>query len=193
METNQSQMRERIINAAISCIEKEGLFNLTIRSVAREAGVNSAAINYYFSSKDRLIQEVLNTTMRTGIEENIADFLSDSEADPMESLKAMLEHMLEGMINYPNLIKAHMGDMFLKGVYRRDFMERFTPFFLAIEEKIRGQHPELNAEQLKIKVMQLWSSVMMPGILPGFFSSYSALDFKDPETRRRYVETLLES
>lgn len=192
MESNQSQMRARIIMAAINCIEKEGLFNMTIRSVAKEAGVNSAAINYYFNSKDKLIEEVLNATFHTGIEENITDFLSDESADPMKSLKAMLEHMLEGMINYPNLIKAHLGDMFLKDKYRQDFIDRFGRFFMAVEERLKAKHPLLDSERLKIKVMQIWSSVMLPGILPGFFSSYSALDLKDPEKRKRYIETLLE-
>ena len=46
MEEKDDPAKSKIIAATIDCIEREGIQTLTIRKIAREAGVNSAAINY---------------------------------------------------------------------------------------------------------------------------------------------------
>ena len=48
-KANGRAAREKIILAAIGCIEKDGLRRVTIRGIARAAGANSAAISYYFA------------------------------------------------------------------------------------------------------------------------------------------------
>jgi AcrR family transcriptional regulator len=42
---------EKIITAAVECIEKYGIKGTTIRQIAEQAGVNIAAVNYYFRSR----------------------------------------------------------------------------------------------------------------------------------------------
>jgi len=59
MVQDRESVKKRIIQATIICIEKDGIQSLTTRSVAKEAGVNNAAINYYFGSKDKLLEETL--------------------------------------------------------------------------------------------------------------------------------------
>lgn len=54
-----STVEDKIINATVSCIEKYGIKKTTIRQIGKEAGVNSASINYYFRSKDILMQHVM--------------------------------------------------------------------------------------------------------------------------------------
>ncbi len=53
---------EKIILAAINCIEKYGLENTTIRKIGEEAGTNSASISYYFRSKDIFEYSGMNYT-----------------------------------------------------------------------------------------------------------------------------------
>jgi AcrR family transcriptional regulator len=49
--------------AALTCIERDGIEATGIREIAREAGVNSAAINYYFQSKDKLLAIALERSL----------------------------------------------------------------------------------------------------------------------------------
>jgi AcrR family transcriptional regulator len=52
--------RTRILEAAFRCLARDGYAALSVREIARDAGVNHALINYYFGSKDRLVIAVLD-------------------------------------------------------------------------------------------------------------------------------------
>jgi AcrR family transcriptional regulator len=50
--------RDRILDAAERLFAEHGFANTSLRMITAEAGANLAAVNYYFQSKDILIQEV---------------------------------------------------------------------------------------------------------------------------------------
>ncbi len=51
------ETRARIIDAAEKIFSKYGIEKASLRKISSEAGVNLAAINYHFGSKDNLIRE----------------------------------------------------------------------------------------------------------------------------------------
>ena len=51
-----SDIKDRILNAAERIFAKQGLEAVSLRAVTAEAGVNIAAVNYYFGSKAALLQ-----------------------------------------------------------------------------------------------------------------------------------------
>ena len=55
-----TQTRERILDAAFRRLVSDGYAALSVREIARDAGVNHALINYHFRSKDQLVIEVLD-------------------------------------------------------------------------------------------------------------------------------------
>lgn len=59
MEYSVSQTRERILDAAERLFMENGYDGTSTRMVTSEAGVNLAAVNYHFGSKEALMQEVL--------------------------------------------------------------------------------------------------------------------------------------
>ena len=63
MNVEKPDTRSRIMKAAVEIIGREGNLGVTIREIADKAGVNIAAINYHFSSKENLIEEVERVTM----------------------------------------------------------------------------------------------------------------------------------
>ena len=52
--------RERILEAAFRRLVAEGYAALSVREIAKDAGVNHALINYHFRSKDQLVIDVLD-------------------------------------------------------------------------------------------------------------------------------------
>ncbi len=52
--------RQRILDAAFRRLTSEGYAALSVREIARDAGVNHALINYHFGSKDQLVIDVLD-------------------------------------------------------------------------------------------------------------------------------------
>ncbi len=52
--------REKILDAAFRQLASEGYGALSVREIARDAGVNHALINYHFRTKDQLVIAVLD-------------------------------------------------------------------------------------------------------------------------------------
>jgi TetR/AcrR family transcriptional regulator, cholesterol catabolism regulator len=58
LTAKQAETVERLGNAAIGVLSREGFSGLTIRMVAAEAGVGAATAYTYFSSKEHLVAEL---------------------------------------------------------------------------------------------------------------------------------------
>lgn len=58
LSAKQAETVERLGQAALEVLGREGFAGLTIRMVAAQAGVGSATAYTYFSSKEHLVAEV---------------------------------------------------------------------------------------------------------------------------------------
>ena len=103
----------RILEAAIAAIEEYGFQNVTVRRIAAKAGVNIAAINYYFRTKDQLIEKVIRLTL-----DNTFDWGELAHAEdlpPKEMLIAVMEHLSMSALNYPAITRAHFYEAMVNG------------------------------------------------------------------------------
>lgn len=103
----------RILEAAIAAIEEFGFQNVTVRRIAARAGVNIAAINYYFRTKEQLIEKVIRLTL-----DNTFDWGELTHADglpPKEMLAAVMDHLSMGALNYPAITRAHFYEAMVNG------------------------------------------------------------------------------
>ena len=85
---SESSAREKIIAAARELFAQCGFRDTTVRAIAKKAGVNGAAVNYYFSSKDSLYAEIFYRAFETSARplEDLVRGVTDQE-----SWKAALE------------------------------------------------------------------------------------------------------
>ncbi len=74
-----SDPKERILEVAERLFAEQGLDAVSLRSVTAEAGVNIAAVNYYFGSKGALLQAMTQRFFRSVNEEQLRR-LEDIEA-----------------------------------------------------------------------------------------------------------------
>ena len=58
MKVNQRDTKIRILDTAEKLFAAKGFHNTSLRDITRDAGVNLAAVNYHFGSKDSLFEEV---------------------------------------------------------------------------------------------------------------------------------------
>lgn len=63
-----SDTRKRILEAAFHGLAVRGYASLSVRDIAKDAGVNHALISYYFGGKDRLVIAVLDEANRRLLE-----------------------------------------------------------------------------------------------------------------------------
>lgn len=67
-ETDPAETQTKILDAAFRQLASKGYASLSMREIAKDAGVNHALINYYFRSKDQLVIAVLDEANRQLLE-----------------------------------------------------------------------------------------------------------------------------
>jgi len=190
---SSNEIKQKIIITAIECIEQEGIQGTTIRKIADLAGVNVAAINYHFGSKEQLLNIVMNATLDEGFIQNIQDYEDLWKSETKKALKHFLEDTLEGIAKYPNLTKAHIKDPFIKSDYDTNSVQRINEFlaeFHGLINNILLQDIDLKS---RIAVSQLFSAILMTGMMPDLYSQFLNLDLKVKENQKVFVQTLIES
>lgn len=96
---------DRLLEAAVDVFGKHGFEAATTRMIAREAGVNIAAIPYYFSGKEGLYQAAVTSIVSTletrvgGVLEEIANQSFAGESS-RETALGLLEKLLEAIITF---------------------------------------------------------------------------------------------
>jgi AcrR family transcriptional regulator len=68
VESDPAETQTKILDAAFRQLATKGYASLSMREIAKDAGVNHALINYYFRSKDQLVIAVLDEANRQLLE-----------------------------------------------------------------------------------------------------------------------------
>lgn len=190
MTQEEMSVREKILLATVNLIEKEGIHAVTTRGVAKEANVNSAAINYYFGTKEKLLDETLKYTLNNAAVDT-DEFINDKNQDLPSVLKTLFTYYLEGFLRYPGITKAHFYDAFVHNNYEGVAMKWVNSMANTVIDKIKTLAPEMSESEIKLAVMQMLSAIFLPGLFQGMFKGFSETDFKDPEKQREYVDYLV--
>jgi len=183
-------VEEKIINATLSCIEKYGINKTTIRQIGQEADVNSAAINYYFRSKDILMEQAMNAALHNAF--NIDDFKASESLPIKERLISIMDELTAGALKFPNITKAYFTELMEKNDYNLPIVKSCNKFFTELEQEIKNSYPEMKSTDIKMVLMQLTSSTFLfLGLFPGFYIGFPEVDVTNAKVRRDYVEKLV--
>lgn len=83
--------RKLILDEAEKLFSERGYFKVTAKEVSEAAGVNTAAVNYYFGGKDGLYLEVLNIADQKMVSEHTLDKILEQKGTAKEKLRCFLE------------------------------------------------------------------------------------------------------
>ncbi|TAL37629.1 MAG: TetR/AcrR family transcriptional regulator [Spirochaetes bacterium] len=189
MHKRDEPIRQKIIISAISCIEKSGLRGLTVRAIAKEAGVNVAAVNYYFGSKENLLDALMKQTL----EHMLMDIREMMTGNPREMLKNIFTYLIGGAILYPNMTRAHLYDAFTANDYRGAFVKRINPLLDELFPLIRPALRVKGEAEGRALVVQMFYTGFFSAIMPDLFKKFWGADLRDPGTLARYIDTLLDA
>jgi AcrR family transcriptional regulator len=187
---NQTPIETKIIAAAIDCIEKYGIQGATNRKIAEIAGVNNAAINYYFRSKDILIQRCMQVTLENAFD--FKDFENLPGGSARERCAAIFNDLIAGGIGYPGLTRAHFYDLLTAGRYDSLAVEKINEFAKNLVSDLEKRGMDLDHEQLQTACAQMTYTALMAILAPRLFESGFGLELNDAATRQRFVERLVE-
>lgn len=118
--------REQLILATIRCVADRGLAELTIATVAQEAGLSQGIVNLHFRSKEGLLTETLRY-LADEYRNACQDAAAIGEATPVDGLLAMVELDFRRTICSRDKLAvwfAFWGERRFRPTYRRICAER---------------------------------------------------------------------
>ena len=138
--------KKRILDAAEKLFAQQGFYATSLRMLTKEAGVNLAAVNYHFGSKEELIKAVIGrrmlplNKMRLERLQNIKDSASTEGRPPdiKEILLAFIEPTFEfrksgkGAQDFISMISRAFSDP--RDTVRKLFLNMVEPVFQLLFE-----------------------------------------------------------
>jgi AcrR family transcriptional regulator len=189
METTNLSVEDRIIQAAIECIEKYGVHGATNRKIAALTGVNNAAINYYFRSKEALVARCMRVTLHNAFDwEDIAKLPGRTAR---ERCAAIFKDLIQGGINYPGLTRSHFYDLISEGNYQSLVVEKLNEFVENLAKDLDQKGAGLEANELRLACVQITAAAMMVILAPQLFAPFG-FDLRDETTCDSFVNRLVD-
>ena len=190
MDTSPNSIEMNIINATIECIEKYGIQGTTNRKIAAMAGVNNAAINYYFRSKDALIERCMQITLENAFDFKDFEHLPGNTAH--ERCAAIFDDLVVGGLNYPGLTRSHFYELIAEGKYDSMAVEKLNEFVGNLARDMQARGVDLNPEELQLACVQITTAVLTTILAPKLFATKFGMDMSDENIRRRFIQRLVE-
>jgi AcrR family transcriptional regulator len=94
--------REQIVRATVRCLARGGYTRLTMKKVAREAGVSQGILHYYFADKRAILSATLVAVTRD-LDRRVAAAQSRTGRDPTARLRALVRACLEVAVSRPEV------------------------------------------------------------------------------------------
>ncbi|WP_278377596.1 TetR/AcrR family transcriptional regulator [Chryseobacterium arthrosphaerae] len=100
-QAKKDQTQELIKETAKNLFFVKGKFDATTQEIADEAGVNRTLINYYFRSRDKLIQIIFDEAQR--VEQEKSKIIQNADLPFKEKISKFIEGNLATSLQYPYL------------------------------------------------------------------------------------------
>ena len=166
----QADTRERVLDAAEILFAREGLSRPSVRQITSEAGVNVAAVNYHFGSREGLVEAVFErhaSAVNAERIEKLDGILRDAGGRP-PSLAAILEAYLEVRLrqstqreaNAPGL-KQLFGHLLAEPpeVVEPLMQKHFLPTTERFLDALALSLPELPRDELEFRFQMVMASL----------------------------------
>jgi AcrR family transcriptional regulator len=160
----ESNTKDRILNAAERLFAEQGFRGAGIRAITQMAGVNAAAVNYHFGSKEQLLEAVIERRIVPINEERMAlleAVLLEAERQgikpPMEPLvRALVAPTIRGLVQGGAELRFHVlaarmvtdPDPQLQAIFHK-YMDRAI---LAFVSAFCGALPDLPMERVVMRL-----------------------------------------
>ncbi len=108
MEFN-SETEQKILNAATEVFLQHGHDGARTEEIAKVAGINKALLHYYFRTKERLYQEVLNHQVKKVISDLFASL--QPETDMPTFLQGFISSYVDRIQQNPQVVRFMLWEM----------------------------------------------------------------------------------
>jgi TetR/AcrR family transcriptional regulator, regulator of cefoperazone and chloramphenicol sensitivity len=189
---NRCDTRESIINATLKIIGEEGFQNVTIRKIATLAGVNVAAINYHFGTKDIVINEALKYL--TGKLMKSFNYLKEREFPPETRMLNFIRSYADAALEHPDVFRNYINHSMCNNEMPSDYSEFIKhEGFVELKNTLREIRNEDDDIKLFMKSFQIISGIAFPVLLGLQMEKLSGIDYANQSVRYKYLDVLLKT
>jgi TetR/AcrR family transcriptional regulator, regulator of cefoperazone and chloramphenicol sensitivity len=192
MKPTKAQTKEHIIIATIECIEQKGIQSVTVRDIAGKAGINIAAVNYYFGSKEDLLKEALTYSLYASLSQNYEE-ITEANHEPYSMIKAFFKEIFQGSLQWPNVTRSHIYGPIIDNNYQGVFVDWLNDIAGDLTAKVQTINTgKIDTETLKLTLVQMLSTLLLWSLMPDLFNRFLGYDFRDTRKQDLFIDLLLE-
>ena len=141
--TKKDQTQELIKETTKKLFFVQGRFDVTTQEIADEAGVNRTLINYYFRSRDNLVQVVSDEAHK--VEKEKSKIIMNSDLPFKEKIAKFVESSLQTSLQYPYL-ETYIVSQLNKGTCAKKDIE---------EDDVKKLYKDIEQEMSLGKIEQM--------------------------------------
>jgi len=191
-----TDQREHLLDLAIQGFADNGIAATSLRQLAESAGVTAAMLNYYFGTKEKLVESVVTERLMPAINSLKARLADSPPADSGELVTAIVDGMHAAITQHRWLPSLWVREVLSEGGQLRSvFIERIGPAFpVPLAERFaKGQADgELNsALDARLLFVSLIGLTMLPfAAEPIWRSVFDARDITAEDIRHHTLALL---
>lgn len=155
----KDQTQELIKETTKKLFFVQGRFDVTTQEIADEAGVNRTLINYYFRSRDNLVQVVSDEAHK--VEKEKSEIIMNSDLPFKEKIAQFIDGSLQTSLKYPYLETYIVSQINNGSCHKRD-VEKTD-----LKKLYRDIEKEMDAENIeKIEPVQFLFNMISLLVFP---------------------------
>lgn len=171
METDKKvETKEKILRATLELTKREGFEGITIKKIAEASSTNVALVNYYFGSKENLINDSVKLILNSF--EHTFGILDDHSLPARVRLKRFLLDYLHVILEYPELLSR----IILMGKTVFASQHEYGAFlnllgFPKIKSVLKELTDEQQPEKLMTMTVQIFGALFLPALMSPILES----------------------
>lgn len=160
--------RERLLEAAIVCLQEKGYARTTSRDLVAASGTNLASIGYHFESKERLLNIAVAEAFQRWLKPLIALAAEPGPATPLERLQRSVSGVMDTIEENRSLVAACLeawAQMSRSDDLRAEMMATYDDFHQVIAATTRDAFAEIGATDVDADTLAALIIALFDGLL----------------------------
>lgn len=180
--------REHIILKAIELFSEWGFDNTSIREISKKAGVNVAMINYYFGSKDKLFEAMIEYKSQY-LKVRLQELRENTSLSEIEKLDIIIEEYVTRILANPRYHRILHQELLLKT--RPEVNTMIKNLFITNSHIIKSILDDGKAKNLFQDVDNDLTIATMFGTINHYMQTFHSLALDTKEMKEAEDETYL--
>jgi AcrR family transcriptional regulator len=183
--------KKQIIDTTIRLIQEKGSNprEITVREICKEAGIGIGEINYYFQSKENLIEQCVQQIIGTVIA-NFGEVISPYPVtSPVEKLKYAANATVSFLYSNENISRISMLTDLANSKPGDNTEQTVAAFLPLIENACREKGIKRDSKRISMTLIMVLQGVFLR---TERIKADLNVDMRNPDERKKFVDSLID-